>query len=201
MPTKRPPSFFVCPALATSVWVSKPSRHCEYMWCSVFLKPFREKRKRACDKQRLQLSRCETSFLCAPFYGFFFPKQAYLLSASFIKYTWSFSSFDISWGELLFPHGCTRLQVLSLLPTSSRLGKHAPQPLGSLFCWILDGILDCHTPEIQGFVRLLDVSFAVQAHFANDKVSLFVYLHSTAFDIQDSSFPKPLNFLKGKDFE
>ena len=71
MPTKRPPSFFVCLALATSVWVSKPSRHCEYVWCSVFLKPFRKKRKRACDKQRLQLSRRETSFLC-PILRFFF---------------------------------------------------------------------------------------------------------------------------------
>ena len=70
------------------------------MWCSVFLKPFREKRKRACDKQRLQLSRRETSFLC-PILRFFFPltkilKNKHICFLPVQKYTWSFSSFDIS---------------------------------------------------------------------------------------------------------
>ena len=70
------------------------------MWCSVFLKPFRKKWKRACDKQRLQLSRRETSFLC-PILRFFFPltkilKNKLICLLPVQKYTWSFSSFDIS---------------------------------------------------------------------------------------------------------
>ena len=70
------------------------------MWCSVFLKPFRKKRKKACDKQRLQLSRRETSFLC-PILRFFFPltkilKNKLICFLPVQKYTWSFSSFDIS---------------------------------------------------------------------------------------------------------
>lgn len=114
------------------------------MWCSVFLKPFRKKRKRACDKQRLQLSRRETSFLC-PILRFFFPltkilKNKLICLLPVQKYTCSFSSFDISLrggGGVYFhtaAHG-NKKQVLSLLPTSSRLGKHQGPPRGKGGCF------------------------------------------------------------------